>query len=120
MARELITPESLSSAGIEPTFTAAVADGHKIPNNGKLILYVKNTNAASRTITVQTPGEIDGDLTIEEREVVVAATSERVIGPFDQGVYNMGSEAAAESERNMIYVDYSVTTDVTISPLKIA
>lgn len=120
MARTLITPQSLSSAGVEPTFIAAIADGHKIPNNGKMILYVKNTNAASRTITVKTPGIVDGDLDIEERIVTVPATSERVIGPLDTGVYNMGAEADAETERNMVYVDYSVITDVTISALKIA
>jgi|GEM_PF-661066 len=119
MARELKTPQSLSSAGVEPTFTAAVADGHKIPNNGRMILYVKNDDASSKTITVQTPGSVDG-LAIPDRTVAVPAGEERVIGPLDTGTYNMRDGAAAATEREMVYVDYSAVTSVTIAALKIA
>ena len=120
MARTLITPQSLGSGGVEPTFTAAIADGHKVPNNGRMILYVKNADAASRTITVKTPGSVDGNLAIPDRDVAVPAGEERVIGPLDTGVYNMRDDADAVTEREMVYVDYSATANVTIAALKIA
>ena len=51
----LIAPQPLTLAGLTPVYTAPSASDTITPDTG-LFLHVKNTNAATRDITVVVPG----------------------------------------------------------------
>lgn len=96
MADIAITPQRISSSGIEPTYltgastpglTENASDWNAVPNDGKTFLYIKNAHASdARTLTVNTPVVMDG-LDLSERTVSVNGGEEAVVGPFSVGTY---------------------------------
>jgi hypothetical protein len=100
------TPQVISRTGLAEAFTAADnANGETCPNNGNLFLHVKNTGGGSCTVTVTTPGTVDGLAITDLTVVVPLTTGDRMIGPFPTGTYN-------DSSGN-ISVAYSTGTGVT-------
>jgi len=96
--------------GTTPGYGAANADGHSFENVGREFLQVKNTGT-EKTVTVQTPGTVDG-LAIEELTVTVAATTgDKMIGPFPTHVFNQSG--------GVVYVDFSAVTGVTVAALRL-
>ena len=111
MAREALTLQSIVRGGLEPAYTAANADGHSVTNDGKrTFVHVNNGSGSEVTITIDTPGTVDG-LAISDREVAVPAGEERMIGPFPTDWYNQSD--------GTVHVDYSDTTSVTIGAFKV-
>lgn len=109
MARAALTVQDIERSGLEPSYTAAIADGHSFENNGRVFIHVKNGDAASKDITIQTPGTVDG-LAVADRVVSVPADEERMIGPFAPSQYNQSDGS--------VYVDYSAITSVTIAAIE--
>ena len=103
-----LAPQTIIRTGLEPAYTAANVDGHSIPNNGRMFHHVKNGGGSDITVTVDTPGTVDG-LAIGNLAVVVTAGEERMIGPFPPGVYNQST--------GKIHVTYSAVTSVTVAAL---
>uniref|UniRef100_A0A6H1ZEH9 Uncharacterized protein n=1 Tax=viral metagenome TaxID=1070528 RepID=A0A6H1ZEH9_9ZZZZ len=101
-----LTPQTIIRTGLAPTYGAANVDGHSIPNAGRMFLHVKNGSAVSVTVTVDTPGQVDG-LDVAQLAVAIAAGLERMIGPFPPGVYNQIS--------GKIHVTFSAVTTVTLA-----
>ena len=56
------------------------------PNDGNTIIVFFRGNTAS-TITMVTPGVVDGDLAITDRSIVTAA-GYNALGPFPPAIYN--------------------------------
>jgi len=110
MARTEITYQQVVRTGLEQTYAAAVADGEKFSNDGRMFLHVKNGAAAPITVTVQTPGTVDG-LAVAEQVITVTNAEERMIGPFPPGIYNQSD--------GMVYVDYSSVTTITKALLRL-
>lgn len=107
MARTEVTVQDVSLAGVTPTYTAAIVDGHMFKNDGNVAIEVKNTTASPVNVTIQTPAKVGG---IDLAEVVVAipATSgDKIIGPFDPSLFNQSG--------GLVYVDYASTTGMTIA-----
>lgn len=76
-------------AGLAPSFAAATAaDTYKIPNDGHVWLEVKNTGGSPVTVTVATPGSVDGLAIADLAVTVPATTGDRIIGPFPPVTYN--------------------------------
>lgn len=112
MARTALVPQQVVRAGLTPVFSAANADGHSVANDGHVMLEVKNGSGAPITVTVQTPGTVDG-LAIAELVVTIPATSgDKMIGPFQPGIYNQAD--------GTIYVDFSAVTTVTVAAVRTA
>ena len=110
-ARAELTVQQIARTGLEPAYVAAVpADGHKFQNTGREFLHVKNGAAAPINVTVQTPGLVDG-LAVAELVVAVTNAEERMIGPFPTNIYNQAG--------NMVYVDYSSETSVTVAVIRL-
>ena len=90
MARTLITPTTVTRAGVAPPAetTCDVANGNYSPNDGSTYLLLHNTNASStqRNLTMSFRGTIDGQ-TITPRPWAVNASSSLWIGPFDVTTY---------------------------------
>jgi hypothetical protein len=107
MAYTALTLLVASRSGIsiaDAAMTPAVAGGHSFVNDGNTILAFLSTNAASRTITIQTPNTVDGlaiaDLTITLG--IGSVTAVRVLtSRFPRSVYNQTD--------GTVLIDYSAT-----------
>lgn len=112
MARTDLTAQAVSRTGLSPTFTSAIADGHAFANSGRTLLRVKNSDAASKTVTLLIPTTVDGVALVNGgRQVTVAAnTGDVLIGPFPAS-YNQAS--------GKVHIDYSATTGVTVAVLEV-
>lgn len=114
MARTAVTVQSIVATGVGPTYTAAIADGHKFTNDGRVFIHVKNGSGGPIDTTIVTPRVVSG-LAVADQVVTIPATGERMIGPFDPGNYNQPSGA----DQGMVYVDYATTTSMTIGIFKL-
>ena len=106
MARQVMTPQAPTPAGITPTYAAAHVDGHSFRNSGRSILHVKNGGAGSTNVTIQTPGTADG-LAVTDRVVAIPAGQERMISLPQFLIYQQGDGTT--------WVDISVLTSVTLA-----
>ena len=111
MARGVLTVQEIARAGLTPAYGAGDAvNGHEFLNDGKTFVHIKNGSASPITVTIPTPGKVDG-LDVAERTVSVLATSEKLIGAFPTTTYNQSG--------NKVYIDLSDATTVTLGAFKI-
>lgn len=116
MARTDLTVQQIAQAGIAPAYTAATVDGCMIPGTGDVFLHVKNANAASCTVTVQSAEQRAGLDVADQTVVVPATTGDRMIGPFRPDVF---SRATGAADAGKVYVDFSIQTSVTVAALRL-
>ena len=110
MAYTNLAVQGTSSAGLEPTYSAAVlTDGNMFRNTGKEILHVVNADASPTTVTLVTPATVAG-LAIADQTIVIAAGEERMMGHLDPNVYNQSGTDAGK-----VYVQYTNVTSVTVA-----
>lgn len=109
MARTALIVQQISRAGLAPTYGGVNADGHALANGGQEFLHIK-TGGTTCTVTIQTPGTVDG-LTIVDRTVVLGANAERLIGPFPPAIYN-------QLGTTDVYLDFSTSTSVIIAAFR--
>ena len=112
MARTVITVQQIARTGLASALAAADGANHNyFANDGQTFLYVKNASGSPITVTINTPGLVDGlaiaDLTVS----VPATTGERMIGPFPPGIYNQSDGS--------VYVDWSSATSVTMGAFRL-
>ena len=110
MARTALSVQEIDLTGLSPTYSDANADGHSITNTGDVFLHVKNASASDITVTCQTPAKIEG-IDIAEITVTVAASGEKMIGPFNPTIFNQSDGS--------VYVDYSATASVTVAAVRL-
>lgn len=110
MAEVEVTPKVATDEGVEPEDKGSLSasDTYLIPNNGRLRIRVNNAGAEATTVKIVTPGK-QGGLDIAEREVVVGAGKQKVIGPFQKSLYN--------NEKEQIVLTLTKVASVTISPV---
>lgn len=102
----LISAQSVSHDGLDPTFEAAANDD-SFKNTGSEYFHVKNGSAASITVTIDSVKlcnyGFDHNLSVD-----VPASGEKLIGPFS--VARFGST---------IEPTYSDVTSVTVAVVKV-
>lgn len=69
--------QDVSVAGLAATYNAASAGGDKVRPG--VVLIVKNTNAATRTLTLVTPGTAHGQAIGDAVITIPATTGERIV-----------------------------------------
>ena len=111
MAVLVPTVQTLDAAGVTPSFGAANADGYAIPGDGRTVMEVKNTNGASRTVTVDIPLTVDGLAVTDKAVTVGATTGDKIIGPFPPATYNQPSG----TWQGYVLVTFSAVADVTVA-----
>lgn len=113
MARQTVTPQTPTRAGLSPTFTAAHTDGHKFSNDGRTVIRVKNTDSTSKTFTVAFGGAKDGVslATLGKTVTVAANTGDVITAVWPKDVYDQSD--------GTVYVDFSATTGVTAAYLSV-
>jgi hypothetical protein len=87
-----IAVQNLSRVAAEVTYSAAQASGsggNSFTNDGRTLLHIKadGTAPVSFTLTVETPGTVDGQA-IADRTTTLAKSKEYFAGPYQPGVYN--------------------------------
>lgn len=107
-----LTPatQPMTLGGLLPTYSAVSADGD-VAEVGRTFLSVINGGGAPITVTVQTPGVVDGDLAIADRVVTVPVGTTPKLIPLTSTNYRQPVAAVADAGK--AYVDYSATTSVT-------
>lgn len=109
MAREALTLQTPTRAGLTPTFTPAIVDGHSFANNGRVILRFTNTDVEA-TITVRFGGSVDGTAISGGRAITVPATTGDVTtAVWPQDDYNQGD--------GTVWIDYGDPTGVSVAAL---
>jgi hypothetical protein len=100
MSTVTLTVQEIARTGLAVTRTAAgsspllnVVDTFQFNNTGKEFLHFMKSGAGACTVTISTPGTVDG-LAIADRTVTVAATTgDNMIGPFPPSNYNTAGTA---------------------------
>ncbi len=113
-----LTIQTIAEAGLAPSYASVAAGGDTARNeNGDVFLHVKNTNGASRTVTVAaqrttaTPPGMGATAKANVAVVVPATTGDMMIGPFATLAFN--------DANNDIAITYSADAGVTIAAIKL-
>lgn len=89
------TAETVGSSLLQPTYLAADSGGDRFEPGA--LLHVRNADAASTDMTIQTPKTFDTDLAVDDRVNTVAA----------------GGEGFVRVPRSAIYIADDGLVDVT-------
>lgn len=95
-----------SRAGAKINQVAANGGGDAFVNTGVELLVIKNADSGAHTVTIVSQSTVDG-LAVSDRDVVIPAGEEWVIGPFPTNVYN--------DTNNRVQLSYSAVTSVTVA-----
>ncbi|MEV0617570.1 hypothetical protein AB0I81_29910 [Nonomuraea sp. NPDC050404] len=90
--------------------TPAIADGHAFINNSRRMIRVKNANTAARTVTVQIPGEVEGQ-PLPDVPYTIPANDGDVLIPALPAIYNQSD--------GKVYLDYSDPAGLTVQVLEL-
>lgn len=104
-----LSVQSVTHSGLAPTFTAAAAGGDACPTGSGIVLLVQNGDSGSHTVTLVTPGTVDG-LAVADRAIVVAAGATAFIPVAD--VYRDRSTGLAS-------ITYDGVTSVTVAVVRV-
>ena len=109
--RTTVTPQQLARTGITPVYNAAtVTEGDGFANDGRTFIHCLNVSVGIITLTISTPGTVDG-LAIADRTVAIPAnTGNLMIGPFPPDVYNQSN--------GQVYLDWSDVTTMTFAVVR--
>lgn len=100
--------EEVSVAGLAATYNAASAGGDKVKPG--VVLIVKNTNGATRTLTLVTPGTVYGQAIADQAITIPATTGERIVEIPKEGF--TGADG-------LVPLAWSADTGVTFAVIKV-
>lgn len=106
----VLPTQAVSRTGLGPTYSAAAGGGDKLTPGDHVCLHVKNGGGSSITVTLVTPGTVEG-LAVADVAVVVPNAGERMIGPLPASLFR-ASDGYAD-------VTYSGVTSVTVAVLSV-
>jgi uncharacterized cupredoxin-like copper-binding protein len=104
-----LSTQVIAQAGTAITFSNASAGGDQCATGSDVKLLVKNGAGSSMTVTLVTPGTVDGDLAIADRTVTVAAGATTGIPVTDR---------YRDSATGLASITYSSTTTVTVAVVR--
>jgi len=111
------TPDTLAVqtcavTSITPSFAAVDDDSVLVPNNGATLVEFKNTNGATRTLTIYSQLPAKEGYTVTNGSVTLdATTGDELIGPFAQSVWS--------NTNGYVLIVVSATTNVTVAVFKL-
>ena len=106
-----LTIQTVDLDGEAADYVGAAGGGDQFANTGREVIHVKNTNAATRTVTVNSQRACDQGFDHDVAVVVPATTGDVLIGPFPTERFNDGSGNAL--------ITYSAATNLTIGVFKV-
>lgn len=113
MPRTTLTVQEPGIAGATATRNAVDAsNGNQfVWPNGPVMLNVRNTNAATRTLTLKANGNLAGGLSVSDKTYAIAASTADVLILISNPLNILQSDG-------FIYLDWSAATNVDISLAK--
>jgi hypothetical protein len=108
----LTTQVPTPTAGLVPSYGAANASDTFVPDD-RTFIYVKNTNASTRTITITTPATVRGLAVQDPGPTISATTGELVLGPFPADTY------ADPTNSGLCTITPSATAGVTYAVVRL-
>jgi len=110
MPRTAITIQTPTTAFITPTYGAAdQANGNSVATTGSgLLLHVKNTNGATRTLTLTTTNTSNGFALTSPTYVIPLTTGDKMIALSS-------AEVGALAIAGVLQLDWTADTGVTIA-----
>lgn len=106
----LLTTQQVTITGTAITFGAAAASD-TVKADGRTMLVYKNTNAATRDITVVVPGARFGQNNPDVVRTIAATTGEAYIGPLTRDL--------ADATTGLVTVTLSATAGVTVAAVRV-
>jgi hypothetical protein len=106
----LQSTQTLVDAGTAPTFAAAAATDTLTYSSGLFVVY-KNTNAATRTVTITVPGNTTYGQALPDPVLTLGATTGELWIPM-RSIYR-------DSTTGLVTVAVSVITNVTIAVVRL-
>lgn len=113
MALLTVVQSKRADNGINLAGVAAAAGGDTFPTTGVEALVIRNGGAGAITLTVITPGNLDG-LAIADLTASIGVGETRMLGPFAPAVY-----AADGQPGGNVALGYSAVASVTVAVVKI-
>lgn len=104
-----LTTTVVGLAGAAVAYTAATSGGDDCQTGAGVVLLVKNGDASDHTVTLATPGTVNG-LAIADRPVPVAAGAEKAI-PITNDYRDPSTGRAA--------ITYDAVTSVTVAVIRV-
>ena len=111
MARTALTVQDIVQAGVAATYASANADGNSVPCDGSHWIEVVNGAGAPVTVTVPTPGTIDGLAVADLTVTVTNGTTKKIRIP--------PSRVTAQTD-GTAHIDYSSATSITVAAFRLA
>lgn len=108
-----LTPVALASRTVKSLgayVTPDATNGNKFFANKKTILHVKNTNAATRTVTIDCPSSAYGLALADATFTVPALTGDVMWTGFD-AIFH-------QNAADQVWVTFSAVTDVTVKVIQ--
>jgi hypothetical protein len=106
----LLSPQQVTITGATITLSTPTTSDTVIPND-RLFLWYKNTNAATRDITVVVPGTYYAQNLTDVVVTIAATTGEELIGPIDRRL--------ADPTTGLVTVTITATAGVTCAAVLI-
>ena len=107
----LLAPQQITIGGATITLAAASASDTVAPDD-RLFLWYKNTNAATRDITVVVPGSYYAQNLADVVVTIAATTGEELIGPIDRKL--------ADPTTGLVTINVTpAITNVTVAAVRI-
>ena len=82
-----------------------IANDHSMSNTGKEFISVRNSGASVRTVTLVTPGTVDGEAIADRTVSIAASATGKLIGPFPVAIYN--NVGAVDKNKITVKVDHA-------------
>jgi hypothetical protein len=108
-----LSAQTTAVSGTAITFSAASGGGDKFANSGNERLLVRNDDASSVTVTIDSPGTCNFGAAADSNHdlvVTVAAGAEKWIGPFSQDRFN--------DSNGFVNITYSGVTSLTVAVVR--
>jgi hypothetical protein len=101
----------LQGLQLDAQLAPATSGGDDCQTGAGIFLAVKNADASSHTVTLVTPGVVDGDLTVTDRTVTVAAAKIQFI-PVTATYRNPSTGRAS--------ITYDAVTSVSVAVIRVS
>lgn len=106
-----LSPQSVVSTGLNPSYAAATGGGDAIPADGRTFLHVKNGDSSSHTVTIASVAVARAGLAVANLAVAVPAGAERMIAIDPTGY--------ADPTTGLAAITYSAVTSVTVAAVRV-
>lgn len=106
----LLTTQDITTAGLQPTYTAAAGGGDTMVPDDRTFLHVKNGGGAPITVTMVTPGTVD-TLAITDRAVSVTNALDKMI--------RIPADIYRDPATGLASITYSAVTTVTVAAIRV-